>query len=172
MRRRLTYPALAGALYAALTMLLAPISYGAIQLRAAEALCVLPFFLPETAFGLALGCAIANTLSAAGLPDIVFGSLATLCAGLCTAALGKAVRKSGKAPSLPRSLAAVLMPVVWNGVTVGAVLAFTLTRPAFLQGFLLMAAQVALGECAVMLLLGLPLLRAVPKLLPLHNENK
>ncbi|MFR6424395.1 MAG: QueT transporter family protein [Oscillospiraceae bacterium] len=41
--RKLTAAAVTGAAYAALTMLLAPISYGAIQCRVSEVLCILPF---------------------------------------------------------------------------------------------------------------------------------
>ena len=82
--RKLTAAAVTGAAYAALTMLLAPISYGAIQCRVSEVLCILPFFIPCTAWGLFAGCAIANLLSAAGIFDVVFGSLATLLAALCT----------------------------------------------------------------------------------------
>ena len=44
--RKLTAAAVTGAAYAALTMLLAPISYGAIQCRVSEVLCILPFFIP------------------------------------------------------------------------------------------------------------------------------
>ncbi len=44
--RKLTAAAVTGAAYAALTMLLAPISYGAIQCRVSEVLCILPFFHP------------------------------------------------------------------------------------------------------------------------------
>ena len=72
--RKLTAAAVTGAAYAALTMLLAPISYGAIQCRVSEVLCILPFFIPCTAWGLFAGCAIANLLSAAGIFDVVFGS--------------------------------------------------------------------------------------------------
>ena len=87
--RKLTAAAVTGAAYAALTMLLAPISYGAIQCRVSEVLCILPFFIPCTAWGLFAGCAIANLLSAAGILDVIFGSLATLLAALCTAWLGR-----------------------------------------------------------------------------------
>ena len=38
--------AIVGAAYAVLTMALAPISYGAIQLRVSEVLCILPYFMP------------------------------------------------------------------------------------------------------------------------------
>ena len=44
LREKLIIPAVVGALYAALTMLLAPISYGNLQFRISEALCVLPVF--------------------------------------------------------------------------------------------------------------------------------
>ena len=43
----LTRGAIIAALYAALTLLLAPISYGEVQFRLAEALTVLPIVLPE-----------------------------------------------------------------------------------------------------------------------------
>ena len=74
LREKLILPAVVGALYAALTMLLAPISYGNLQFRISEALCVLPVFFPYTSVGLFLGCALANTISAAGMLDVVFGS--------------------------------------------------------------------------------------------------
>ena len=83
--------AIVGAAYAVLTMALAPISYGAIQLRVSEVLCILPYFMPCTAWGLFIGCAVANLLTG-NLFDIVFGSLATLAAALLTAAIGRRKR--------------------------------------------------------------------------------
>ena len=68
LREKLIIPAVVGALYAALTMLLAPISYGNLQFRISEALCVLPVFFPYTSVGLFLGCALANMISAARSP--------------------------------------------------------------------------------------------------------
>ena len=65
--RAIATAAVVGAAYAALTMLLAPISYGALQLRVSEALCILPYFMPCTAWGLFLGCAIAGFLGWAGI---------------------------------------------------------------------------------------------------------
>lgn len=164
LRKKIVYPATVGALYAALTMLLSPISYGAVQLRLAEALCVLPFFLPQTAVGLALGCAAANTLSAAGVLDIVFGSLSTLLAGCLTAAAGRIYRRDGGEPSRRARLLGVLAPVLVNGIAVGAVLAGCYTPDAFFSGWLVMGSQVMLGEAGVMLLLGLPLMRLLPRI--------
>lgn len=75
LREKLIIPAVVGALYAALTMLLAPISYGNLQFRISEALCVLPVFFPYTSVGLFLGCALANMISAAGILDVVIGAV-------------------------------------------------------------------------------------------------
>ena len=76
--RSITAAAVVGAAYAALTMLLAPISYGAIQVRVSEALCILPYFTGAAVPGLTVGCVLANILTGCPLWDVVFGSLATL----------------------------------------------------------------------------------------------
>ena len=81
--RQLALAAIVGAAYAALTIGLAPISYGPAQFRISEVLCILPYFLPCTAWGLFVGCAVSNLIGA-GVWDIVFGSLTTLAAALLT----------------------------------------------------------------------------------------
>lgn len=170
-REKLIIPAVVGALYAALTMLLAPISYGNLQFRISEALCVLPVFFPYTSVGLFLGCALANMISAAGILDVVFGSLATLCAGLCATACGREARRTGAMPSAAMRVLACLSPVVWNGVVIGAVLAWSFARDAFWQSFLLFGAEVALGEAGVLFLLGMPLLALIPRIFHLERKN-
>lgn len=159
--KKLVISAIVGALYAVLTMALSPISYGPLQARLSETMCILPYFLPYTAWGLFFGCMIANVVSAAGILDVVFGSLATLLACLCIAFIGKYSRDT-----LAAKLLACLMPVLWNGLIVGAVLcyAFVDKSPfAAPAAFALYAGQVALGEAAVMLLCGLPLMSYLPK---------
>ena len=87
--RQLTLAAVIGALYAVLTLTASffGITYGPVQCRVSEALCVLPFFFPEAKWGLFVGCLIANLLSPYGAPDIICGSLATLLAACITAKL-------------------------------------------------------------------------------------
>ena len=85
---RLTTSAVIAALYAALTIALAPISYGPVQFRVSEVLTVLPFLMPSTVSGIVVGCVLANLYTGSVL-DIAFGSLATLLAGLATAYFGK-----------------------------------------------------------------------------------
>lgn len=75
------------ALYFALTMAVAPLSYGQlgmVQIRISEALCILPYFTPAAIPGLFVGCILANIFSFLGVVDIVFGSIATLAAALVT----------------------------------------------------------------------------------------
>ena len=70
--------ALIAAIYVVLTLVFKPISFDFIQVRIAEALTILPMFLPAAVPGLFLGCLIANFFGGAVLWDVIFGSLATL----------------------------------------------------------------------------------------------
>ena len=79
--------------YAVTTMCLPFMSYGSVQLRVSEALTILPLLIPEAVVGLFVGCLIANLLGN-GIIDIVFGSLATLVAGVCTYLIGKYVKNT------------------------------------------------------------------------------
>lgn len=151
--------AVVGAAYAVMTIALAPISYGAVQMRVSEVLCILPLFIPGTAWGLAAGCVLANLLTG-NIFDIIFGSLATLAAAFCTAAVGR------RGHSRLLTLLGCLMPVVFNAVVVGAVITAAYNGMdifAHFGVFALNAAQVGLGELAVMLLLGYPLARFLPR---------
>lgn len=74
----ITQSAMIAAIYVVLTVVFAPFSFGEVQVRVAEALTILPFFTPAAIPGLFIGCLIGNVLGGALLPDIIFGSLATL----------------------------------------------------------------------------------------------
>lgn len=74
----MTYGAAIAAVYVVLTMIFAPISFGPIQFRVSEVLCILPAFTPAAVPGLFLGCFLSNCLCGAVAVDVVFGSLATL----------------------------------------------------------------------------------------------
>lgn len=105
----LCFNAIIAALYIALTMLLAPISYGAVQLRIAEALTILPAIMPFSAWGLFVGCAVSNTISMFGIYDVVFGSLLTLAAGLITTK----IKNPWLAPLPAILLNAFGLPLIW-----------------------------------------------------------
>ena len=73
-----------GAIYVVLTVMFAPVSFGEIQVRFAEALTILPYFTPAAIPGLFVGCIIANFLGGALPIDILFGSIATLLGAIFT----------------------------------------------------------------------------------------
>ena len=104
--RRLVRCAVIAAVYVVVCLVLAPFSYGAVQVRVAEALCLLPVFGAEYIVGVTLGCFLANLIGSTAI-DVVFGTLATLMACLVTYKL-RNVRIKGLA--IPASLP----PVVFN----------------------------------------------------------
>lgn len=110
--RRLVRCAVIAAVYVVVCLVLAPFSYGAVQVRVAEALCLLPVFGAEYIVGVTLGCFLANLLGSTFV-DVVFGTLATLLACLVTYKL-RDIRVKGLA--IPASLP----PVVFNMIIVGA----------------------------------------------------
>lgn len=110
--RRLVRCAVIAAVYVVVCLVLAPFSYGAVQVRVAEALCLLPVFGAEYIVGVTLGCFLANLLGST-VVDVVFGTLATLLACLVTYKL-RDIRVKGLA--IPASLP----PVAFNMIIVGA----------------------------------------------------
>ena len=110
----LTKAAIIAALYVALTFLSASLNlaFGPIQLRFAEALCVLPVFTPAAIPGLFIGCILANLLGGAIPLDVVFGSVATLLGAVGTYYLRK------------RPLLSLIPPVAANTVIVPFVIYF------------------------------------------------
>lgn len=152
--KKLTRCALVAAVYVALTMLsnVLNLAFGPIQLRFSEALTVLPFLLPETAWGLFIGCMLSNILSPYGPLDLIVGSAATLLAALLTA-------------RCRNQWAAALPPVVCNAVLVGALIAWEQagTGSAFAPAFAYNALTVGAGEAAACYAMGLPLLGLLQK---------
>ncbi len=82
--REITLAAVIAALYSALVIVLAPISFGPVQLRVAD--CLLPLAAPfgwPAVVGVSLGAFIGNAyfMQFTGPVDVVFGALANLSAG-------------------------------------------------------------------------------------------
>lgn len=142
--RYIVEAAIIGAIYAVTTILLAPISYGQIQVRVAEALTILPFFTPAAIPGLFVGCIIANIFGG-GVIDIIFGSLASLIAAI----LSRRMTKSWLVP---------LPPVIINGLVIGWVLFKVYGLP-----FWFSVGTVSLGQAIACYGLGHPLLLVLEK---------
>lgn len=132
-------------MYAALTIVLAPISYGPVQCRISEALTLLPFYMPEAVPGLFIGCIFANFIGGYGLADIVFGSLATLIAALLTL----------KSRNI---FIAALWPVLSNMIIIGAMLHYLLDVPLVMT-----CIYVALGEAFSCYIIGVPLMKVLER---------
>ena len=141
--RSICLSAVIAALYAATTLLLPAISYGALQCRISEALTLLPILMPQAIPGLFVGCIIANLLSPVGIVDILFGSLATLIAAVGTWHFRQ------------NRLMAAACPVLANSVIVGWMLSYFYGLPLWLTML-----QVALGEIGAVVI-GFALLSAL-----------
>ena len=92
----LVQAAMIAALYVVLTLIANAfgLASGNIQIRFSEALTVLPFFTPTAIPGLYIGCLLSNVMTGCALPDIIFGSLATLIGAIGTWMIGRAAKKA------------------------------------------------------------------------------
>lgn len=133
------------ALYVALTLLLAPLSYNAIQFRLSEALIILVCYNPIYAISLSLGCLIANFASPMATMDIIFGTMATIIAVI---------------PMffIKNKPIASLFPSIVNAIIIGIELHSFYELPFWLSAF-----QVFIGEFVVVTVIGLPLFKSVEK---------
>lgn len=106
----MTQAAMIASIYVVLTVLFAPFGFGEIQVRIAEALTILPAFTPAAIPGLFIGCLIGNVIGGAVLPDIIFGSLATLIGAGFTYLLRK--RSKFLAPLPPIFSNTIIIPLI------------------------------------------------------------
>ena len=152
--RRLAIAGVTAAMYAALSYVAYTLNlaFAPVQLRLSEALTLLPFLFPETAWGLFVGCILTNLLSQYGVVDIVFGSLATLAAGLWTA-------------RCKNKWTAAIPPVVCNGLIVSAVIAYAQSGfgPAFMSAWGVNILTVTLSEAVLCFIPGVLLVTALQK---------
>ena len=152
--RFVVFNGIIAALYVVLAYVFAPVSYGMIQARVAEAMTVFPIFSWGTIPGVTLGCLIANLINPENLGpvDIICGTLATLIAGLLSSFIGRKNKWLGLIP-----------PVLVNGLIVGGYLPFLLLDTVTWQAVVISMASVAAGEAIVMIVLGIALVAVIDK---------
>lgn len=115
----------------------------AVQVRFSEALTILPFFTPAAIPGLTLGCLLSNILTGCALPDIIFGTLATLAGAVLT----RLLRKNKWLAPVP--------PIVANTVIVPFVLYYAYgIRPLWLSFITVGAGEILSCGILGMILLG------------------
>ncbi|MGL6106639.1 QueT transporter family protein [Romboutsia sp.] len=142
---------LIAALYAALTLTFGFISYGPIQFRIAEVMTLLPLLGSEYIIALTLGCFLANIIGPYGVPDIVFGTLATFISVYLVYITGKYMKdKKGHV------LIASLWPTIVNAIIIGGMLNVFAGFPLALS-----ILQVGFGQFVVITILGVPLFKIV-----------
>lgn len=133
------------ALYVVLTVALAPLSYGSVQIRISEIMMLLCFFSPEYCVAMTLGCAISNMFSSFALLDVPFGTLATALSAMM-------IYRSN------RFWLSSLYPVIFNGLIVGGVIAVSSNLP-----YPATALSVAAGELIAVTIIGVPVMHILMK---------
>ena len=145
--KRLTRTAIIAAIYAVITVAIAPLSYMGVQFRISEILVLLAVFDPLYIGGLTLGCLIANLLGPNGPMDVLFGTLATFISVYAIYLTGKIIQNY-KA----KLFIASIWPTIFNGLIVGWMLNKLYGLPLVLS-----MGQVALGELVEITCIGVPL---------------
>lgn len=145
----LTQAAMIAAIYVVLTYVFAPFSFGEVQIRISEALTILPLFTPAAIPGLFVGCLVGNILGGAILPDIIFGSIATLIGAIGTYTLRQ-----------QKPVYSTLPPIIANIVIVPFVLRYGYGVALPIPFMML---TVGIGEVASCLVLGLVLYTALSR---------
>ncbi|SHI67361.1 Uncharacterized membrane protein [Clostridium cavendishii DSM 21758] len=151
--RKLAYSGIIAALYAVLTVAIAPLSYGGMQFRVSELLVLFAFIDPIYIIGLTLGCFIANIFSPGGVMDMIFGTMATFLSVGCIT-LTRNILKN----NLRSLIIASLWPTIFNAIIVGYELHMVFGVP-----LLLTMGQVAFSEFVIITIIGVPLFRAIPE---------
>ena len=146
--------AVIAAVYTVLTVVAAGfnLASGMIQVRFSEAMTILPFFTPAAIPGLAIGCLLSNLITGCMLPDVIFGSLATLLGAVGSWYL----RKNRFLVTIP--------PVVSNCLIIPFILTYVYNIP---RGIPLQMLTVGAGEVISCMILGSALLHA---LLPVRHH--
>jgi len=151
--------AIIAGLYLSLTLIFAPISFKAFQVRVSESLTLLPFLTFDAVWGVFIGCFIANFFSPFGFIDVLFGSLLTLIAAYLTFLL----RKTKKIYLAP------IPPILLNGLGVSFYITLLSSNELSLSNFnfklyLSISSSILIGESIATYLIGLPLIIYLSKL--------
>ena len=133
--------AITAALYVVLTVFINAfnLANGMIQIRISESLTILPFFTPAAIPGLTVGCVLSNIIMGNPIPDVIFGSLATLIGAIGTYLLSRIrlCRTNWGA------LLCTIPPVISNGIIIPFVLKYAYELP---QSIPVLAAFIVAGE--------------------------
>lgn len=131
--------AVIAALYVVITMVLAAVSFGPIQVRLAEMLNLLAIYNKRYVLAVPIGVALANLSSPYGVVDIVWGSLSTFVTMLVFYYVAR------KLPNFITKLVAGVLIVTFSMFTIALELAW-LGNTAFWPTFWINWGTIAIGE--------------------------
>ena len=155
---------LIAALYVVLTVAFAPFSFKEIQVRLAEMLTIMPFFTLAGIPGVTIGCLLGNILSGAALPDIIFGTMATLIGAVFTYYLGRRYESAGQSLSpvpTTKLISGTIPPIVSNALIIPFVIKYAYGSP---MPIWLMIITVGVGEVVSCGILGVIFGHAISRL--------
>lgn len=153
--RYLCQAAIIASLYACLSILFMPISFGAIQCRISEALVILPVLTSAAIPGVTIGCFISNLLGSGVVADMVFGTMATLIGAILTYQIAAPFRRKLKdslkdakedvalSSRIPLRVMSVLPPIITNSIIVPLILKYAYMLD---EAYLFMVFTVGVGE--------------------------
>lgn len=153
----LTQAAIIAAIYTTLVVIFAPMSFGPIQMRVAEALTILPFFTPAAIPGVTIGCFLGGLFTGADVLDLIFGSMATLIGAF----LSYGLRKNKFLVPIP--------PILCNAIIIPWVLRYAYDIPDAIP---FMMATVAIGQIGSVGILGLLLLFSLNRVKHIIFKNE
>ena len=154
---RLARAGVIAGLYTAISLIVSPITSGAIQVRIAEALCMLPLFYFESIPALFVGCLLSNLITGCAPFDVIFGSIITLTCAFFTYIVGKTIKNTALkiivGGIFPITLNAFLLPLIWIWC-----------YGALEYMYILQVAILLLGQSVSIYAIGTPLYFAVRKM--------
>ena len=161
--KRLCRAGIIAALYVALTYAFAPFAFGPLQIRPAEALCILALIYPEAIPALYVGCMLSNLASPFFIFDVFLGSLATLSAAFVTYLVGRFIKKTPV-----KLILGGLPPVLFNAAIIPLIIVFLCGGgegfSSALIAYFTYAGSIALTQAVWVYGLGVPLYFTVKKL--------
>lgn len=158
---RMANQAMIAAIYTVVSVTLSAITYGPVQIRVSEALTLLPVFAFSNIWGVTIGCFLTNLIgfftgaNILGGLDMIFGTLATFAAAVCTYLLRNVRIKNIPFPS-------AIPPVIFNAFVVGWELCAFINNGVFNPViFWTQAAAVGAGQLVSCAVLGLIMVKIV-----------
>lgn len=149
--------AVEAALYFVLTFFMQPIAFSPVlQFRVGEALTLLPIIFPEAVVGVSLGCLLANIFSPYAWYDIVFGTLATVIAAICTYFIGRLLKNKNM---IWRALAGSIPPILVNAAVLPLMWLLAMGDAAYWFNF----AMLTVTQAGAVICIGVPLVLALSK---------